>query len=256
MCNKIKPFIQCRNCPKKEKDGPSAGYYYDTVNGYQVIKECSCHKKWRQAAEMELKMSQSGVRPDYTFDNYRGYKSIRDLDALKKIAEYPDRFLYKTMIYVYGPNSCQKTSMCQALAKELIIKGYKVQYIQMYDLINALVKDFNDPHQDEKDYLVQRCSDCDFLFIDESFDKTKNKVFASGYQIPFLDNFLRSQFEIEKKSIIFISNKRPNQIEEEGFSSSLQAFIERNVKTSTLEFYDKWIESVNKIDRLGLFGDK
>lgn len=256
MCNKIKPFIQCRNCPRKGKDGPSVGYYYDTVGDYKVIKECSCHKKWRESAELERKMISSGVVPDYTFEDYCGYKSIRDLNALRQIAEYPDKFLYKTMIYVYGPNSCQKTSMCQALAKELILKGYKVQYTFMYDLLSALVKNFDDPHQEEKDYLVQRCADCDFLFLDESFDKKKVTVFNSGYQLPFLDNFLRSQFEIEKKTIIFISNKMPSQIEEEGFSSSLQALVERNVRNSTLEFQDKWIENANKLDRLGIFVNK
>lgn len=253
MCNKIKPFIQCRNCPRKEKDGPLAGYYYDNVEGYQVIKECSCHKKWREQSELQLKMIQSGVAPDYTFDDYCGYRSLNDLKALKSIADSPDRFLYRTMIYVYGPNSCQKTSMCQALAKELILKGYKVQFTYMYDLLNSLVKEYDDKHQEEKDYLVQRCAECDFLFLDESFDKKKVTVFNSGYQIPFLDNFIRSQFEIEKKTIIFISNVRPNQIEAEGYGSSLQALVERNVKTSTLEFYDKWIDNVNKIDRLGLF---
>lgn len=218
-----------------------------------MIRECSCHRKWRQAAELEARMVQSGVVPDYTFDNYCGEKSIRDLNALKKIAEFPDRFLYRTMIYVYGPNSCQKTSMCQALAKELIIKGYKVQYTSMYDLLTSLVKNFDDPNQERKDYLVERCSDCDFLFLDESFDKEKVTVFASGYQLPFLDNFLRSQFETEKKTIIFISNRMPNQISEQGFSSSLQAFVERNVRNSTLFFQDKWIENVNRIDRLGVF---
>lgn len=253
MCNKIKPFIQCRNCPRREKDGPAVGYYYDKVDGYQVIKECSCHKKWREEVTLTQNMIQSGVVPDYTFDNYCGHKSLRDLNALRKIAEYPDRFVYKTMIYVYGPNSCQKTSMCQALAKDLIMKGYKVQFTYMSDLVSALVKEFDDPHQEKKDYLIQRCADCDFLFLDESFDKTKVTIFQSGYQIPFLDNFLRSQFEIEKKTIIFISNILPNQIEEAGYSPSLQALIERNVKNSTLKFQDKWIDNVNKYDRLGLF---
>ena len=106
--------------------------------------------------------------------------------------------------------------------------------------------------------------DCDFLIIDEAFDLKKSTIFASGYQIHYLDNFIRNRFEINKKSIIFISNvlprdiasippSRPKEAPREGFGQSLQSLVERNVRESTLMFNDVWTENVNVIDRLGLF---
>jgi len=257
MCKQKKnEFIPCRSCPNLTKGGPAKGYYYDEVNGYQVIKECSCHKKWRKEQELALKLEQSNIRPDYTFDNYVGTKSLRDLNALKTVAENPDRFLYKTMIYLYGPNSCQKTSMVQSLGKELIMKDFTVMYTTMKDLISAIIvgsETFEDPAKEDKDYLLKKCTECDFLIIDEAFDKEKVKIYNSGYQIPYLDNFIRTRFEIGKKSIIFVSNKKQEEIESEGFGKSLQSLVERNTRSSTLIFNDVWSVSKNSINRFGLF---
>jgi len=246
-------FIPCRNCPNIKLGGPRAGYYYSKLNGLDIARECDCHKKWRLDQELNNELTLSNINPDFTFDDYVGTHSLDDVNALKQIAENPEKFKYKTMVYVYGPNGTQKSSMCQALGKALIEKGYKVQYQTMNEIINALVKSFDDPNQEQKDYIIHRCSDCDYLIIDESFDIKKVTLYNSGFQLPFLDNFIRSRFDISKKSIIFISNKRQDQINTEGFGPSLQSLIERNTKQSTLIFNDLWINNVNKIDRFGLF---
>ena len=48
-----------------------------------------------------------------------------------------------------------------------------------------------------KDSLIgKKYLECDFLIIDDSFDKKKATIFKSGYQIPFLDEFLRTRLEI------------------------------------------------------------
>lgn len=257
MCKqRTNEFVPCRNCPNIVKGGPSKGYYYDEINGFQVIKECSCHKTWRKEQELSTKLIQSNINPDYTLDSYVGTKSLRDLSALKTVADNPDKFLYKTMIYLYGPNGCQKSSMVQALGKELILKDYTVMYISFKDLVHAIkvgTDSFEDPAKEEKDYILKKCNDCDFLIVDEAFDKDKYKVSASGYEIPYIDNFLRTRFEISKKSIIFVSNKKQESIESEGFGVSLQSFVVRNTQSSTLIFLDNWEVNKNNIDRLGLF---
>ena len=270
MCTpniKIKKFIPCRNCPNRNpiNEGLPLGYYYADTN-YKIVKECECHKKWKKEVELTTTMMESNIVPDYTFDNYRGTKSVADLECLKKVAESPEKFLYKKMIYIYGPNGCQKSSMAQALGKELILKGYKVQYILMDNLMTNLISSFSDTDKmkEDKEYKINKCMDCDFLIIDEAFDLKKSTIFASGYQIPYLDNFIRNRFEINKKSIIFISNvlprdiasippSRPKETPREGFGQSLQSLVERNVRESTLMFNDVWTENVNVIDRLGLF---
>lgn len=266
MCKPIKKFIQCRNCPYKEKGGPQPGYYYSTYEGVQVVVECDCHKKWVEDSKLEAKFLNSNVVADYSFDNYCGYQSRDSVDCLRKVANNPEKFTYKKMIYMYGPNGTQKTSMAQALGKELIIKGYTVQYTLMQELITNLVTDFSDSltTKEKKEYFINKCMDCDFLIIDEAFDLSKVLIYSSGYQIPYLDTFIRNRFDINKKSIIFISNKkpcdiakvppaRPNEIQKEGFGISLQSLVERNTKQSFLEFYDSWNDNVNQIDPKGIF---
>ena len=101
--------------------------------------------------------------------------------------------------------------------------------------------------------MVRKALEADLLIVDESFDKSKLTLYKSGYQIPFIDRFIRERFEINKKAIIFISNKEPTQIEEQGFGFSLESLIRRNVRESTLNFFDTYIDNCNTIDRKGLF---
>lgn len=257
MCKaNINEFIPCRSCPNLTKGGPAKGFYYDEIDGMKVVKECDCHKRWVQEQKLTLELSKSNIHPDYTFDDYVGSKSLKDLNALRKVASNPEKFKYKTMIYVYGGNGCQKTSMVQALGKVLIEKGYSVMYEKMDDLINALIvgnQSFEDSTKEEKEYIVKRCTECDFLIIDESFDKKKVSLYNSGYQLPFLDNFLRSRFEISKKSIIFVSNVKQTSISTEGFGPSLQSLIVRNTMGSTLTFLDNWSDCASAPDPYSIF---
>lgn len=251
MCTKLKPFTPCRKC--KDLSGPKPGYYYKNVNNFQTIIECKCHSRWRLEQELERKLENSNLVSDYTFDDYRGTRSLADLEALKSIAQDPERFIYKKVIYVQGSNGVQKTSMCTALGRELIKKGYTAQYVLMQDLMNNLIKSFNDSDQEMKDAFIKRCLDVDYLIIDECFDKSKVTLFQSGYQLPFLDNFIRTRVDINKKSLILISNKKPSEIAAQGFGDSLQNFIIRTTQGSLLIFEDEYSKNVEVIDRLSLF---
>ena len=266
MCKKTQEFVQCRSCPRIKNGGPEPGYYYKKENGYTFLVECDCHKRWREAQALENILQLSNLTYECTFDNYVGSKSLKDLECLKSVAKNPDFFKDKKMIYLWGPNGCQKTSMVQALGKELVAKGYTVQYTLMSSLITNLVSDFSESEsaKEKKEYFINRCMDCDFLIVDEAFDLKKMTMYASGYQIPYLDTFIRTRFEINGKSIIFVSNVSPKSIGDvpmskkgepfnPGFGMSLQNLIERNVKQSELIFQDVWIENVNQVDRQGLF---
>jgi DNA replication protein DnaC len=156
------------------------------------------------------------------------------------------------MVYLWGYNGSQKTSMAQACAKEIVKQGYSVHYVVMNSLVNALMyKEGNE----EDNSLIKRCLDVDLLIIDVSFDAKKVTLYKSGYQIPYLDNFIRQRFEIDKKSILFISNKLPNEIEKQGFDFSIQNLVERNTRNSLLKFEDIYFEQegIGIPDRLGLF---
>ena len=91
--------------------------------------------------------------------------------------------------------------------------------------------------------------------MDEVFDRAKNTLFKSGYQIPFIDEFLRTRVDIDNKGIIFISNVKSCDIEKEGYSKSLQDFVERHTSRSTLEFKDRYSKEISTVDPRSLFED-
>lgn len=244
-------FIPCRTCA--QKSGPQPGYYYVDVKGTTFIRECSCHKKWAEKQRISRKLREANLWDnEYSLDNYVGKRSKDDAYILREyIHNFKEKYSDK-MVYMYGLNSCQKTTLAQWVGKSLVERNFSVYYTLMESLSIALTPDFNAESTTKQD-LVQKALDADLLIVDEAFDKSKLTLYKSGYQIPFIDRFIRERFEINKKAIIFISNKKPSEIEEQGFGLSLQSLISRNVKESTLEFYDKYIDNCNNIDRKGLF---
>lgn len=249
-------FIQCRNCPRFIHDGPKPGYYYDiSESGFQVVRECDCHKKWRIEKELKAKYIISGVNTSYTFNDYNGLDK-ENLNYLIKYSENFERFLKKTMVYLYGPNGTMKTCMTQYAGQVIIQKGYTVQYTMMQRLIDTLTSlgyETTEEKADENRRFIKRCNEVDLLILDESFDKTKVSLYKSGFQLPYLDNFLRNRFEINNKSILFISNIKPEDISKYGFGNSLQDFVERNTKQSRIVFEYKYIDNAGIMDPNGIF---
>ena len=244
-------FIPCRKC--SNKPGPKPGFIFSEKDNYNIIIECSCHIAWKKKLEINNKLELACLNPDYSFSDYKGNKSKEEFEAFKKFANDYQKFNYKTMVYLWGNNGCQKTSMAQALGKTLIEKGFSVQYTLMNTLLNNLVTDFNEETSSSKDAFIKRCLDVDLLIIDEAFDSKKVTMYKSGYQIPFLDAFIRNRFEINKKSILFISNVAPKDIDENVFGTSLQNLINRNTRESSIEFRDVYFDEAGKPDVLGLF---
>lgn len=239
----FKPFKQCRACPRLKKSGPANGYYYDYIDGKLMTVECDCHKKWVKENNLIKKYIESKVDIDLDWDSYRGKRSRSSLDKLKIISNNPENAVSQAMFYLYGPNSCQKTSMAKVLGKKLIESGKSVFFTTMNEAINNIKPDFNEKNEDriaQKNNILDKITNCDFLIIDESFDRDKFNVARSGYEISFLDTFLRTRFETNHKSIMFISNKSPEEIESQGFGTSIQSLIERNTQYTLLRFEDNY----------------
>lgn len=247
-------FIPCRKCSGKK--GPEPGYFYIKVKGFDAVQECTCHIKWRKKEDLTRRAKESNVYTSLTFDDYKGNISQADLDCLRKIAGDPKKFLDKgAMIYLYGPNGTQKTTMSKVLGYALLEKDYKVYYIRMNDLIQTIIDvgSFNEIESSRARDTYRKLIEADFLFIDESFDKSKITLFKSGYQIPYLDNFIRERYEDLRKPTIFISNIKPQDIDESLFGKSLKDLINRSTSESYLEFYDKFVLSAINTSRKALF---
>jgi len=84
----------------------------------------------------------------------------------------------------------------------------------MYRLIELLTGSFERKEEYEK--ILNQLKKSDLLIIDESFTKDKVLLYKSGYQLPFLDAFLRERLDVIKRGTLFISNKSVMNIESEG----------------------------------------
>lgn len=235
-------FNPCDKC----KNSIRPGYILKkNEEGYEVFVECDCHKKWKKETLLEVKCRESGISTIHYFSDYLGKKSSRELGYIKDIANNFNKYRNKVM-YLYGKNGTQKTSTSLALGRELIDKGWSVYYIGMNDLINLLVKVNSFDENTEQDlFILDKIKDCDLLILDESFDSEKVTIFKSGYQIPFLDTFLKNRFDRDGKAILFVSNILPTCIS--GYGESLKDWVIRNTIRSVITFRDVYKEELMKL---------
>ena len=92
--------------------------------------------------------------------------------------------------------------------------------------------------QNELSKSVEQYRDVDLLIIDECFDKKKMTLYQSGWQLSFLDSFLRERMEQNKKATIFISNVYLSMIEGT-FGIGMLELVKRNCANSIFLLEDK-----------------
>jgi DNA replication protein DnaC len=220
-------MVYCRKCEK----------------GWLINKEtleaqkCECLNKYQRSVENKIIINNSNLPQsilNYSIEKYIGPDQNKNLDKLKKFVDEFETKFKNIHLYIYGKNSCQKTTVISYFAKEVARKGFQVTYVVMNELIKNLC---SEQFEDDLKGLIQKYYECDLLVIDESFDKSKVTLWKSGHQIPFLDEFIRKRLERDKKSTIFISNVEIGEIDL-SFGVSIKSLIERNCNKSYLEFLD------------------
>jgi DNA replication protein DnaC len=192
---------------------------------YQETPEWIAFKNKKKAE----KIIQGGNLPPHVID-----LSFNDLikmkDKVNKLETYISRFEEKfkhVHLYFWSlKNGTQKTTTASILAKELALLGYSVVLILMSDLSKLLTKEGFEEDANEE---INRYLEVDFLIIDDSFDSKKITVYKSGYQIPFIDTFLRKRLESKRKATCFTSNVSLSDIDEKVFGVSLVKLLERSI---------------------------
>jgi DNA replication protein DnaC len=162
----------------------------------------------------------------YSIDSYVGFSGV-DIKC-KKYAEKFSEFLnHNTSLYLWSKQNCtQKTTLAAWVAKEILLQGFQVFFITLGDLLVLLSKLDKSP---EDLFKLSYIDESSLLVIDDSFDSRKCVVYRSGFQIPFLDSFLRSRMEIQRKPVIFTSNIDPHEIDTSIFGQSLVSLVQRNI---------------------------
>jgi DNA replication protein DnaC len=154
---------------------------------------------------------------------------------------------------MFGPYGTQKTHLAQWAGISLLKKGFSVRYSSMQRLVSNLSSEFDSNLEKQK--LVEELLSVDCLILDECFSKTKVTLYRSGYQLPFLETFLRERMEHRQKAIIFISNNTLDEIASQGFGESIEDFVKRNIrpKGTELKFTDSYRANVSTIDVDNIF---
>ena len=265
----MKKFIPCRKCIGKNGINPE-GYIVkkipsgDGKSMVEVAEECECHKAWREETKLEGAMQKANIAPDitsYSFSDYIGQKSKANLDRLQTFMnrsldknepqEIKDK-LAASCLYIYGPNGTQKTTLAMRMGYEFLRKGKKVKYLLMNDLLKMLMKADRD---EDIQLQIEKISEVDLLIIDESFMKERVTMYRSGYQLSFLDTFLRNRIQSNRKGVVFISNVAIDEIDKNIFGEGLIDLVKRNVTlcNGALLFEDNYLDQKSEIQIDNLF---
>ena len=239
-------FIPCGKC----KDGYIYTSYPNTF--IQTVTECDCHKKWLAEDQLEKKYKHNGFdmrHYNYNPRTYAGSKSVADKNRLINYVEQFEKNpeVRKLLVYMYGPNGTQKSTLASWVGKSLLSKSFSVRYYLMNDLVKILMdaEDFNEEKKMDALMKLEKLERTDLIIVDESFDKEKMKLWKSGYMLSFIDSWIRRRVQQLNKGIIFVSNVKMEDIEANGMSHSIQDFVEREVKLHNcyLQFLDNYMQS-------------
>lgn len=227
----LEKFTPCGKCEN--------GYIYS--GDYAVAHKCDCLKEYQKRQKLRIELTKANIPPDtiidYTIRHYIRGESFGEVKRLKFYVEHFDRFKDK-QLYMWGKPGTQKTTLAFWVGKELIKKGYSVRYTLMNDLVKVLQKQGFEYDDD----MVEPMLKADCLIIDRAFVSDQVTLYKSGYQIPFIDNFLRHRIDQLQKSTIFISNVHVTHISDNGFGMDIQDLITRKTKPfdTILEFKDHY----------------
>ena len=251
-------FKACRKCHHTKGPVPEGYYMSESVNPRTGVKvpvmiECEHHRVWRVKKAIEKKFIENGFNKDffeYDIADYKGDKSLHKVNRLIHYVHlFDDKALkesaIKSVIYLYGPNGTQKTTLANWIGSELLQRGVSCQYALMKKIIDEL---WESQRNEESKAYIDKLLKCDVLIIDEAFSKDKIHLWQSGNQIGYIDEFLRERLN-NRKGIIFISNNSPKEIESQGFSHSIHDLVNRElIKTNgAMEMVDKYFDNIGQI---------
>jgi len=213
--------------------------YITDSDGETVVVPTKEWKEYKQRKDFEDKLKIQGIRVDswgLDFDDYIGEDENGNIPKLRMYVDEFEAKFRSIHLYLWSrKNGTQKSTIASIIAKHLIRKKFDARFTLMSNLLNMLEREKFDPTLTKK---LDGYRNCDFLVIDDSFDKHKVTVYKSGYQLPFLDTFLRNRLEIQGLATCFTSNCPPEEISNAGFDTHMESLVVRS--TEALEFTDDY----------------
>lgn len=209
-------------------------------NGWIIDKEteeatkCKCLKHYQAIVNDTLLIQQANLPSqvsNYDITQYVGEDKAGNLLKLSKYIEQFNIKFKKISLYIFGKSNTQKTTTIVWLGTQVAMKGFCTKYVLMNNLVKKLVaSERNEELQKE----IEEYGTADLLIVDESWDTQKVLIYASQFQLNFIDSFFRQRFN-DKKATIFISNIELDDIDNK-FGESLKSLVKR--ECFPLEFTD------------------
>jgi hypothetical protein len=202
-------------------------YRFKEVDGQEVAVPT---QEWKaRLAQLEAKRSllSAGLGDaPYGLDTYIGEDRLNNIPKLKK---YCDEFKTKySRIHLYlwsKINGTQKSTCAKDMIVRLAKLGVKSKFVLMDRLVKSLVEADRDDDANKKS---KEWLETDFLVIDECFAKGQITLFKSGYQLAFVNTFLKDRLEIFSRATCFTANVPIDEIGQE-WGPGIQSLIDRSV---------------------------
>lgn len=176
---------------------------------------------------------------DIDFKNYKGDTSKKNVRKVEHYAKnFNDEKFRHIHLYLFGSQSCQKTSMAIAVGKELMHKGKEVYFVLAGDLVDKLMKAGGYAVNEEIEAYIQKLKNADMIILDDVFDTTKSTWWykSPDLVVSLWDTFIRGVVASDTK-IVMTSNIPVEGIKEK-FGESLYHLIDRNfIALSFLDSY-------------------
>ncbi len=231
-------WIPCEGC----KARGSKWITHDPGTDDERVSLCTCFKDYQKKLILLMNLKKAGIPESIMDYNSKSYKGEKSIESIRKIRMFAKNFHEKyshTNLYIHGPNSTQKTTIAHWVGMKLVEdEKTTVCYTLMDKVVKDLISCNYGEREEELSKTVEQYRDSDCLIIDECFDKRKMTLYQSGWQLSFLDSFLRERMEQNKRATIFISNIDLSMIEGT-FGVGMLELVKRNCANSIFLLEDK-----------------
>jgi hypothetical protein len=208
-------------------------YRFEEIDGQEVAVPTEEWKARLTMLEAKRHLLSAGVGEavSYGLDTYIGEDQFNNIPKLKKYCnEFKTKYQHVHLYFWSKVNGTQKSTCARDMIVRLAKQGVKSKFVLMDSLIKTLVEADrdDDSRQKSREWLA-----ADFLVIDECFAKGQITLFKSGYQLAFVNTFLKERLEIFRRATCFTANVPLEEIGQE-WGTGIQSLIDRSIPTPML----------------------
>jgi hypothetical protein len=222
--------VDIRNDRFNHKGRMIPKYRFEEINGQEIAVPTEEWKEHLSLLESKRYLQSAGIGglSPYGLDTYIGDDKANNIPKLKKYCDEFKTSFSRVHLYLWSKiNGTQKSTCAKDMIVRLAKQGIKSKFVLMDTLIKTIMEAERDDEAKQKsgDWLQ-----ADFLVIDECFAKGQVTLFKSGYQIAFLNTFLKERLEVFRRATCFTANVPIEDIGLE-WGPGIQSLVDRSVPT-------------------------